>query len=41
MFHYVSVAPDSELGMVDGAFWDEFFEQDRSWDDFGTIISGI
>ena len=25
MFHYVSVAPDSELGMVDGTFWDDFF----------------
>ena len=33
--------PDSGLVMVDGAFWDDFFEQNLSWDDFGTIISGI
>ena len=33
--------PDSGLVMVDGAFWDDFFKQDRSWDDFGTTISGI
>ena len=32
---------DSEIGMVDGALWDESFEQDRSWDDSGTIMSGI
>ena len=22
-------------------FWDDSLEQDRSWDDFGTTISGI
>ena len=32
---------DSEIVMVDLAFGDDFFEQDRSWDDFGTTISGI
>ena len=34
-------ASDSEIGMVDRPFGDDFFEQNRSWDDFGTIISGI
>ena len=33
--------PDSEFVMVDRAFGDDFFEQNRSWDDFGTTISGI
>ena len=32
---------DSEIVMVDLAFGDDFFEQHRSWDDFGTTISGI
>ena len=32
---------DSEIVMVDGTFWDDSFEQDLSWDDFGTTISGI
>ncbi len=32
---------DSEIVMVDLAFGDDFFKQNRSWDDFGTIISGI
>ena len=32
---------DSEIVMVDLGFGDDFFEQDRSWDDFGTSISGI
>ena len=32
---------DSEIVMVDLAFGDDFFEQNRSWDDFGTTISGI
>ena len=27
--------------MVDRIFWDDSFEQDRSWDDSGTTISGI
>ena len=31
---------DSGLVMVDLTFWDDFFKQNRSWDDFGTI-SGI
>ena len=37
MTHY----PDSEIVMADLCFGDDFFEQDRSWDDFGTTISGI
>ena len=32
---------DSEIVMVDGTFWVDSFEQDRSHDDFGTTISGI
>ena len=32
---------DSETVMVDLAFWDDSFEQDRSRDDFGTTVSGI
>ncbi len=32
---------DSEIVMVDLGFGDDSFEQDRSWDDFGTTISGI
>ena len=32
---------DSEIVMVDRTFWDDSFEQDRSWDDYGTTISGI
>ena len=35
------VDADSEIVMVDVAFGDNFFEQNRSWDDFGTTISGI
>ena len=31
----------SEIVMVDLAFGDDFFEQTKSWDDIGTIISGI
>ena len=27
-----------EIVMVDGPFWDDSFEQDRSWDDSGTTI---
>ena len=34
-------ASDSEIVMVDLVFGDDFFEQDRSWHDFGTTISGI
>ena len=37
----VSTEDDSEIVMVDLAFGDDFFEQNRSWDDFGTTISGI
>ena len=33
--------PGSEIVMVDLAFWDDSFKQDRSRDDFGTDISGI
>ncbi len=32
---------DSEIGMVDRAFGEDFFKRNRSGDDFGTIISGI
>ena len=32
---------DSEIVMVDLGFGDDLFEQNRSWDDFGTIISNI
>ena len=32
---------DSEIVMVGGTFWDDSFEQDRSWDDSGTNIPGI
>ena len=32
---------DSEIVMVDLAFWDDLFEQDRSWDDSGTTIARI
>ena len=32
---------DSEIVMVDLAFGDDFCKQNRSWDDFGTTISGI
>ena len=36
-----SAKTDSETVMVDLAFGDGLFEQDQSWDDFGTIIPGI
>ena len=32
---------DTEIVMVGVGFGDDFFEQDRSWDDFGTTISWI
>ena len=32
---------DSEAMMVDWAFWHDFSEQDRSWDDFGKTVSCI
>ena len=32
---------DSEIVMLDGTFWGDSFEQNRSWDDSGTTISGI
>ena len=32
---------DSGIVMVDGTFFGGSFEQDRSWDDSGTTISGI
>ena len=31
----------AEGTMVDLAFWHDCFEQDQSWDDFGTTISEI
>ena len=31
----------TEIVMVDLAFWDDSFEQDRSWDDFAATISSI
>ena len=33
--------PDSGIVMVDGTIFGDSFEQDRSWDDSGTTISGI
>ena len=33
--------PDSEIMRVDLAFGDDFFKQNRLWDDFGTTISGM
>ena len=36
-----SKCADSEIVLVDLAFWDDLFEQDRSWDDFGTTIAGM
>ena len=32
---------DSEIVIVDGTLWDDSFEQERSWNDAGTTISGI
>ena len=32
---------DSGIVMVDGTIFGDSFEQDRSWDDSGTTISGI
>ena len=32
---------DSGIVMVDGTFFGDSFEQDQSWDDSGTTISGI
>ena len=31
----------SRIVMVDGTFFGDYFEQDRSWDDSGITISGI
>ena len=36
----VSIFTESGIVMVDGTFFDASFEQDRSWDDSGTTISG-
>ena len=38
---YVPNKADSEIRVVDRAFGDDVFKQNGSWDDFGTIISGI
>ena len=35
------MAPDTEIVMVDLALGNDFFEQERSWDDFGITISGM
>ena len=32
---------ESGIVVVDGTFFGNSFEQDRSWDDSGTTISGI
>ena len=32
---------ESGIVMVDGTLFGDPFEQDRSWDDSGTTISGI
>ena len=37
----LEVSTDYYLVMVDGTFFGDSFEQDRSWDDSGTTISGI
>ena len=39
--HLSSHFSDSGIVMVDGTFFGDSFEQDRSWDDSGTTISGI
>ena len=36
-----NICSDSGIVMVDGTFFGDSFEQDRSWDDSGTTISGI
>ena len=36
-----SLLTDYYLVMVDGTFFGDSFEQDRSWDDSGTTVSGI
>ena len=40
-FHNALRKADSEIVMVDLSFGDDFFEQNRSWDDFGTTIAVI
>ena len=35
-----TLTSDSEIRMHDGALLDDLSEQNRSWDDSGTIISG-
>ena len=32
---------DLEIVMVDLAFWNDGFEQDQTWDDFGTTTSDV
>ena len=41
MCTHFNMKSDSEIVMVDLAFGDDFFKQNRSWDDSGTTISGI
>ena len=36
-----AVLADSGIVMVDGTSFGDSFEQDRTWDDSGTTISGI
>ena len=38
---YSALRADYYLVMVDGTFFGDTFEQDRSWDDSATTISGI
>ena len=40
-FQTLSGNSDSGIVMVDGTIFGDSFEQDRSWDDSGTTISGI
>ena len=41
MYLLLPSSSESEIVMVDGTCFDDSFEQDRSWDDSGTTISGI
>ena len=36
---FLNYKADSEMWTHDGAFQNDFSEQNRSWDDSGTIIS--
>ena len=38
---FFTLKTDAGIVMVDGTFFGDTFEQDQSWDDTGTTISGI